>query len=81
MTELYGRYHGRLLAFARTATADKAWRAKLRETYRISIILPATAAIRPSSAAQRDRKPDRAQRVALFRSDKNGSAGIALQAF
>ena len=31
MTELYGRYHGRLLALARTATADKAWRAKLRE--------------------------------------------------
>jgi len=31
MTELYGRYHGRLLALARTATADGAWRAKLRE--------------------------------------------------
>lgn len=31
MTELYGRYHGRLLALARTATADKAWRATLRE--------------------------------------------------
>ncbi len=31
MTELYGRYHGRLLALARTATADGAWKAKLRE--------------------------------------------------
>jgi hypothetical protein len=31
MTELYGRYHGRLLALARTATADKAWRATLGE--------------------------------------------------
>lgn len=31
MTELYGRYHGRLLALARTATADKGWRATLRE--------------------------------------------------
>ena len=31
MTELYGRYHGRLLALARTATADKAWRATLCE--------------------------------------------------
>jgi hypothetical protein len=31
VTELYGRYHGRLLALARAVTADKAWRAKLRE--------------------------------------------------
>jgi len=31
MTELYGRYHGRLLALARMATDDGAWRAKLRE--------------------------------------------------
>lgn len=31
MTELYGRYHGRLLALARTATDNGAWRAKLRE--------------------------------------------------
>ena len=31
MTELYGRYHGRLLALARTATVGGAWRAKLRE--------------------------------------------------
>jgi hypothetical protein len=31
-TELYGRYHGRLLALARAATNDGAWRAKLRET-------------------------------------------------
>lgn len=31
MTELYGRYHGRLLALARAATSDGAWRAKLRE--------------------------------------------------
>jgi hypothetical protein len=31
MSELYGRYHGRLLALARSATDDGAWRAKLRE--------------------------------------------------
>jgi len=31
MNELYGRYHGRLLALARTATNDGTWRAKLRE--------------------------------------------------
>lgn len=31
MTELYGRYHGRLLALARAATDDGTWRAKLRE--------------------------------------------------
>jgi len=31
MTELYGRYHGRLVALARVATANGAWRAKLRE--------------------------------------------------
>jgi len=31
MTELYGRYHGRLLALVRTATVDKAWRTTLRE--------------------------------------------------
>jgi len=31
MTELYGLYHGRLLALARMATSDGTWRAKLRE--------------------------------------------------
>jgi len=31
MTELYGRYHGRILTLARTADADGAWRSKLRE--------------------------------------------------
>jgi hypothetical protein len=31
MSELYGRYHGRLLGLARSSTADGAWRAKLRE--------------------------------------------------
>lgn len=31
MTELYGRYHGRLLRLARTAAPAGAWRAKLRE--------------------------------------------------
>lgn len=31
MSELYGRYHGRLLALARAAAADGAWKAKLRE--------------------------------------------------
>jgi hypothetical protein len=31
MTELYGRYHGRILHLARVAAADGAWRAKLRE--------------------------------------------------
>ena len=31
MTELYGRYHGRLLALARTASEGRAWRARLRE--------------------------------------------------
>lgn len=31
MSELYGRYHGRLLALARAATADGAWKSKLRE--------------------------------------------------
>ncbi|HWB49520.1 MAG TPA: hypothetical protein VG651_10450 [Stellaceae bacterium] len=31
MTELYGRYHGRLLALARAATDGGAWRSKLRE--------------------------------------------------
>jgi len=31
MTELYGRYHGRLLALSRTASDDGVWRAKLRE--------------------------------------------------
>ena len=31
MSELYGIYHGRLLGLARSATADAAWRAKLRE--------------------------------------------------
>lgn len=31
MPELYGRYHGRLLSLARTATANGAWRPKLRE--------------------------------------------------
>lgn len=31
MSELYGRYHGRILGLARRATADGAWRAKLRE--------------------------------------------------
>jgi hypothetical protein len=31
MSELYGRYHGRLLALARSATVNKAWRATLRE--------------------------------------------------
>jgi hypothetical protein len=31
MTELYGHYHGRLLALARTAADDGAWRAQLRE--------------------------------------------------
>ena len=30
MTELYGRYHGRILSLAR-ASADGAWRSKLRE--------------------------------------------------
>ena len=31
MMELYGRYNGQLLALARTATDNGAWRAKLRE--------------------------------------------------
>ena len=31
MTELYGRYHGRILGLARAATDTGAWRAKLRE--------------------------------------------------
>lgn len=31
MIEVYGCYHGRLLALARSATVDKAWEAKLRE--------------------------------------------------
>lgn len=31
MTELYGRYHGRILALARSANGGGAWRAKLRE--------------------------------------------------
>ena len=31
MSDLYGRYHGRLLALARTATDDEGWRARLRE--------------------------------------------------
>lgn len=31
MSELYGRYHGRILSLARTATDSGAWRAKLRE--------------------------------------------------
>jgi hypothetical protein len=31
MSELYGRYHGRILSLARSSTADGAWRAKLRE--------------------------------------------------
>jgi hypothetical protein len=31
MSELYGRYHGRLLGLARSSTADGAWRPKLRE--------------------------------------------------
>ena len=31
MIDLYGHYHGRLLALARSSTADGAWRAKLRE--------------------------------------------------
>lgn len=31
MSELYGRYHGRILGLARSSTADGAWRAKLRE--------------------------------------------------
>jgi hypothetical protein len=33
MTELYGRYHGRILRLARTATADSAWKSKLREIF------------------------------------------------
>lgn len=31
MSELYGRYHGRILGLARRSTADGVWRAKLRE--------------------------------------------------
>lgn len=31
MTNLYGHYHGRILALARSSTTDGAWRAKLRE--------------------------------------------------
>lgn len=31
MSDLYGRYHGRILTLARAATADGAWKAKLRE--------------------------------------------------
>jgi len=31
MSELYGRYHGRILGLARNSTTDGAWRAKLRE--------------------------------------------------
>lgn len=31
MSELYGRYHGRILGLARSSAADGAWRAKLRE--------------------------------------------------
>lgn len=31
MSELYGHYHGRILALARAATEDGAWKPKLRE--------------------------------------------------
>jgi hypothetical protein len=31
MSELYGRYHGRILDLARNSTTDGSWRAKLRE--------------------------------------------------
>ena len=31
MSDLYGRYHGRVLRLAREATPDGAWKAKLRE--------------------------------------------------
>jgi hypothetical protein len=31
MSELYGRYHGRILALARGSTGGSAWRPKLRE--------------------------------------------------
>ena len=31
MTELYGRYHGRLLALARAASDDGTWRPRLSE--------------------------------------------------
>jgi hypothetical protein len=31
MNELYGRYHGRLLALARAASPSSAWRTRLRE--------------------------------------------------
>ena len=31
MTDLYGRYHGQLLALARAATDDGSWRPTLRE--------------------------------------------------
>ena len=31
VVELYGLYHGRLLSLARTAAANRAWRAKLQE--------------------------------------------------
>lgn len=31
MTELYGRYHGRVLALARSANATGAWRAELTQ--------------------------------------------------
>ena len=31
MNELYGHYHGRLIALARCAAADGAWKPKLRE--------------------------------------------------
>jgi hypothetical protein len=31
MTELYGRYHGRILSLARAATGNGTWRSKLRE--------------------------------------------------
>ena len=31
ISELYGRYHGRILRLARQSTPDGAWKAKLRE--------------------------------------------------
>ncbi len=31
MGDLYGKYHGRILALARLSSADGAWKARLRE--------------------------------------------------
>jgi len=82
MDHLYGRYHGRILVLATRSTEDGAWKAKLREILaEFDDDCRELSASDKSTTPLRAHQPDRARRVALFRSAEKGSSGHRSQAF